>query len=139
MNIVFGTVIDLKKLNKPFTTVTTKNAEFVATNEAGDPVYKLQYDATLDNVNYAQIGSNYYFMERPTHTNGFTYVTLHRDPLKTFAPYILNSVATVTRCNKGDRYIVDNRATKTERIAMQYRTLGTPFHSGASYIIVKGM
>lgn len=139
MVISFGTVTELKKLDKPYTEQFTKNAEFVTTNEVGNPIYKLQYDARLDGTNYAKIGDSFYYMERPTHQNGFTFVTLHRDPLKTFAPYIKNSVATITRCNKGSQFIADNRAVNTERVSVQYRALGTPFKSGVSYIIVKGV
>lgn len=139
MTISFGNVTELKKVDKPFTSSFNISANYIGVDDVGDPTYKLESNRNLDGVNYAKIDNNYYWVKRPVHEHGFTYVSLHRDPLKTFASYILNSNAAITRCNRGDRYIADERAIATERVAVQYRSLGTPFTSGATYIIVKGV
>lgn len=108
-----------------------------------NPVIEIEHNALIftNHINYAYIpdfGRYYYITDM--RLNGKTLIlSLHCDVLFTYATDIKGSMATIVRSQDGDKYIKDNRAIQTERIAWSCVDIGTAFRSGSAFILVKGV
>mgnify|MGYP003289907064 CR=1 FL=1 len=142
MQIQIGQTRDEKnKLDKSFTASITLNGELTTDSNVVSPSIIVNYNADYIASNYCYIPAwgRYYFIEDITVSGKMMTLHLHVDVLKSFSGDIKNSRATITRSSRGNVNIADARAKATERTIIQYRTLGTPFRSAATYVIVKGV
>lgn len=104
------------------------------------PIIKLAHNS--DNVlyNYCYIPDfhRYYFMKLDSIENGIDYFRCDVDVMKSWYSDICGSNGTITRCQLGDDYITDNRATQKDNVDIYCKKLGKAFNSGNSYILIKG-
>lgn len=142
MQIQIGQTRDEKnKLDKSFSASSTLNGELTAESNVVSPSIIVNYDANYLACNYVFIPAwnRYYFIDEITVNNGLMNINMHCDVLKSFSADIKASKGTITRSNRGSVNIADERARATERSIIQYRALGTPFRSAATFVIVKGV
>ena len=142
MQLQIGQTRDEKnKLDKSFTASVTLNGELTTESNVVSPSIIVNYDADYLSCNYCYIPewNRYYFITEITVEGKTMTLHLHCDVLKSFSTDIKSSRATITRSNRGNVNIADPRAKATERTIVQYRALGTPFKSAATFVIVKGV
>lgn len=142
MQLQIGQTRDEKnKLDKSFTASVTLQGELTTESNVVSPSVIVNYNADYLASNYCYIPAwgRYYFITEITVDGQLMTLHLHCDVLKSFSADIKTSKATITRSNRGNVNIADNRARATERSTVQYRSLGTPFKSAATYVILKGV
>lgn len=142
MRLQIGQTRDEKnKLDKSFTASVTLQGELTTESNVVSPSIIVGYNADYLASNYCYIPAwgRYYFITEITVDGQLMTLHLHCDVLKSFSNDIKTSKATITRSNRGNVNIADNRARATERSTVQYRSLGTPFKSAATYVILKGV
>lgn len=142
MSFIINLCNNQEELNK-----ITKNPPIVMSLEGSlcdetdivDPVILIEYDGTLDNVNYMHIPElhRYYFITKvESFRTGLWRVSGHCDVLKTYAEGILNTPAVIARQeNKWNLYLNDSMFKAYTNPRLQIAKFPNKF-SGESYVLV---
>lgn len=103
-----------------------------------NPTITFKYDNNLLLYNYAYIEAfnRYYFIDSFNIIGKTVEITFHVDVLYTYKNDIKNSYATITRSNRGNKYIPDNRIVKSSNVIQTFRKLGGGVIPYNSYILV---
>lgn len=139
----FGSVTkDKKHTGKTITGNVSKNISFVMPYNIESPKISLTYFGDIVNKNYVTIvlgGRTYYYyiIEKIIDKHDLI-LQLELDYLHTFKNEILASTAHITRSNNGNKFIRDGLATQLEKPLYSYKSLGSVFTSGLTYIMIKG-
>lgn len=142
MNIIlYSMTDDSRKISKALGTgVTVSNVQPLAPCSLMSPSIKLTYNVSYMAHNYCYIADfgGYYYINNKTLDNGFLILSLTRDVLMSNKSAILSSKATITRCARGDDFMVDNMAIQKDEIRTYTKHLGNAFTSGNTYVLIKG-
>lgn len=138
---LYKTSTDKDHLTKSYSDELVINGTLREACDIVDPTFELEYDPAILSKNYAFIPDfgRFYYLGAPVVTGRTIRIKMHCDVLFSHKNGILNSDALVVRSKQGDPYIVDNRATQTERVSWNSQDLGAAFQPGGCYILVKGV
>lgn len=121
-------------------TVKTKDCTLLEPTSTKRPTIKLEKDDTLKGYTHAVIWGDIYALENDfTYDKGYMYINCVRSATDTHWAKIEEAKAHIIRSyDSGDPYIVDDLATRTERIQWTSKDIGEAFQSGNCFILIKG-
>lgn len=129
------------KINKNLGSPLNVNGELIDNCDIVNPSILLNLTSNdLVNYNYCYIPAfeRYYYINNIVVENKMLHISLHCDVLMSHKNDILNSTATIVRCNKGNRYIADNLILQTSKVKRQVKKIGTGFTVDEKYIVQIG-
>lgn len=134
---------DRRVLNKALSNQKTVNVNILDEKDADNPVYKLGYFDNFLSYNYAYVPkfNTYYFVRPSVKTGQEIVLYLEADAIMSIKDDIKNSTAHIIRSTKGNVYIPDSMATKTNRTTVQARLIGNVDGGSTNtdhYILIKG-
>lgn len=138
MNIVlYKTNSEKNRLNKSLTNAYNINGHLKNTISIVNPVIALEYNANILGYNYCYIpvADRYYYINSISINNNTIELSMHVDVLMTFASSIKASVGTITRGNKGSKYLADPRIKNVAQHTLTHRRLGNGFTKADEYIV----
>lgn len=131
---------EYNRINKELKEGLTVSGKLTDDTSIVNPVIRVSLNSNIVTKNYCSIPvfGRYYFIKDITASNSELIITLHCDVLSSFKNDILNSKATITRSNKGNKNIVDSLVLTTAKIKKQVKKVGTGFTKDEKYIIQIG-
>lgn len=131
---------EYNRINKDLSEAITVSGSLTDDTSIVNPVIRVSLNSNIVTKNYCVIPvfGRYYFVKDIVASNKELIITLHCDVLASFKNDILNSKATITRSNKGNKNIVDSLVLTTAKIKKQVKKVGTGFTKDEKYIIQIG-
>lgn len=128
-------------LNKQLRNARTFVCSLIYPFDVENPRVKLSVTDNID-FNYASLNvdgiTRYYYIDNRIIENQTITFILKEDYLMTWQSNIIMGKGLITRSKRGNKYINDNMATKTQEVAWKFRDLGTCFTSKPTVIFIKG-
>lgn len=127
-------------LNKTLGTATDKSATIKGTLDVLNPVFELDFDASILTKNYMYVADlgRYYFITSIEIVNHVIIIQGHVDVLKTYNSEIRAGKCTATRSNQRNNTIPDTMVMTLPTEKITYRKLSTPVSTGETYVLIVG-
>ena len=126
-------------LNKTLGTATDKTATIKGTLDVLNPVFELDFDASILSKNYMYVPDlgRYYFITSIEVVNHVIVIQGHVDVLKTYNSAIRSGQCTATRSNQKNLTIPDTMVMTLPTEKIKYRKLSTAI-TGGTYVLILG-
>lgn len=136
--ILYKTNSESERMTKSLTANRNISGHLLDDCDILNPNIEFKYVEGLESYNYAYIPKfkRYYYLDKPIFSGNTLIYPMHVDAVASWKNDILASYATITRTNKGNKYLNDNRISTTAKHTFYLRQIGRGFTNKNSYVIV---